>query len=82
MSDRIIFLTGHLALPRLEKLIASFGDETRDWCIINIGVKVAALMTQEIIQRRLNRPLDADRVMYSGRCRADLTALTKDFGTV
>ncbi|MFM9162691.1 MAG: DUF6513 domain-containing protein, partial [Methylocystis sp.] len=49
MSDRIIFLTGHLALPRLEKLIASFGDEAREWRIINIGVKVAALMTQEII---------------------------------
>jgi dihydropteroate synthase-like protein len=80
MSDRIIFLTGHLALPRLEKLIASFGNEARDWRIINIGVKVAALMTQEIIQRRLNRPLDADRVIVPGRCRADLTALTKDFG--
>lgn len=80
MSDRIIFLTGHLALPRLEKLIASFGDEAREWRIINIGVKVAALMTQEIIQRRLNRPLEANRVIVPGRCRADLDALTKDFG--
>lgn len=80
MSDRIIFLTGHLALPRLEKLIASFGDEALEWRIVNIGVKVAALMTQEIIQRRLNRPLEADRVIVPGRCRADLDALTKDFG--
>ena len=80
MSERIIFLTGHLALPRLEKLIASFGDEALEWRIINIGVKVAALMTQEIIQRRLNRPLEADRVIVPGRCRADLDALTKDFG--
>ena len=80
MSDRIIFLTGHLALPRLEKLIVGFGDEAREWRVINIGVKVAALMTQEIIQRRLNRPLEADRVIVPGRCRADLEVLTKDFG--
>ena len=67
MSDRIIFLTGHLALPRLEKLIVGFGDEAREWRVINIGVKVAALMTQEIIQRRLNCPLEADRVIFPGR---------------
>ncbi|TLG78657.1 DUF6513 domain-containing protein [Methylocystis sp. B8] len=80
MSERLLFLTGHLALPRLERMVASFGEAARQWRIHDIGVKVAALMTQEIIQRRLPRPVQADRVILPGRCRADLSALTKDFG--
>lgn len=80
MADRLLFLTGHLAYPRLERMIASFGEAARDWRIHDIGVKVAALMTQEIIQRRLPRPVEAERVVLPGRCRADIDVLTKDFG--
>jgi dihydropteroate synthase-like protein len=80
MTERLLFLTGHLAYPRLERVVASFGEDARDWRIHDIGVKVAALMTQEIIQRRLPRPVDADRVILPGRCRADLAALKADFG--
>ncbi|HEY8262308.1 MAG TPA: DUF6513 domain-containing protein, partial [Methylosinus sp.] len=63
MSERLLFLTGHLALPRLERMLASFGGEAKDWRAHDIGVKVAALMTQEIILRRLPRPLEAERVI-------------------
>ncbi len=80
MSERLLFLTGHLALPRLERMVKGFGEAAREWRIVNIGVKVAALMTQEIIQRRLPRPVIADRVILPGRCRADLGVLTKEFG--
>lgn len=82
MSERLLFLTGHLALPRLERLVASFGEAAQEWRIHDIGVKVAALMTQEIIHRRLPRPVQADRVILPGRCRADLAVLTEDFGVV
>ena len=67
-GERLLFLTGHLALPRLERMIASFGEAAAHWRVHNIGVKVAALMTQEIIERRLPRPIDADRVILPGRC--------------
>jgi len=77
MSERLLFLTGHLALPRLERMLAGFGDTARGWRIHDIGVKVAALMTQEIILRRLPRPVEAERVILPGRCRADLAALTR-----
>jgi dihydropteroate synthase-like protein len=80
MSERLLFLTGHLAYPRLERMMASFGESARDWRIHDIGVKVAALMTQEIILRRLPRPIEADRVIIPGRCRADLSVLTQEFG--
>ncbi len=80
MSERLLFLTGHLAYPRLERMVAGFGEAARDWRIQDIGVKVAALMTQDIILRRLPRPVVADRVILPGRCRADLEALSQEFG--
>ncbi|MGJ0508430.1 MAG: DUF6513 domain-containing protein [Methylocystis sp.] len=80
MSERLLFLTGHLAYPRLERMVAGFGEKARGWRIHDIGVKVAALMTQDIILRRLPRPVEADRVILPGRCRADLDALTQAFG--
>ena len=37
-------------------------------------------MTQAIIARRLPRPVEASRVVVPGRCRADLTELSSEFG--
>src|SRR5215467_2153380 len=80
MADRILFLTGHLARARLEKVLAGAGDLGFEWSIFDVGVKVAALMTEAIIARRLKRPVDADRVILPGRCRADLERLATEFG--
>jgi dihydropteroate synthase-like protein len=79
MADRILFLTGHLARPRLEKVLAG-AELGFAWSVVDIGVKVAALMTEPIIIRRLPRPVAADRVMVPGRCRADLARLAAEFG--
>src|SRR6185295_3232026 len=80
MAERILFLTGHLAHARLEKVLSEAGGFGFDWSIVDIGVKVAALMTEAIITRRLARPVLADRVVVPGRCRADLERLTAAFG--
>jgi dihydropteroate synthase-like protein len=80
MADRILFLTGHLARPRLERILAETGALDFEWSVIDVGVKVAALMTEAIILRRLPRPVDADRVMVPGRCRADLDRLATELG--
>ncbi len=79
MAERILFLTGHLARPRLEKVLAG-AELGFAWSVVDIGVKVAALMTETIIMRRLARPVPADRVMVPGRCRADLARLSAAFG--
>ena len=79
MAERILFLTGHLAHARLEKVLSE-GNLGFDWKIEDIGVKVAALMTEAIIARRLPRPVEADRVVVPGRCRADLLRLSAEFG--
>jgi dihydropteroate synthase-like protein len=79
MRERILFLTGRLAQSRLEKVLQGMGPTAFDWSIFNVGVKVAALMTEPILMRRLPRPLDADRVVVPGRCRADLARLAQEF---
>src|SRR5215471_8881060 len=79
MAERILFLTGHLARARLEKVLAGAGLGF-EWSILDIGVKVAALMTEAIIARRLPRPVNADRVIVPGRCRADLARLSSELG--
>jgi dihydropteroate synthase-like protein len=90
--DHILFLTGHLAKPSLEKVLAGidaapFSCEVRD-----LGLQVAALMTAEMIRRRVPRPVvsgegessaerrTVDRIVVPGRCRGDLDALTQHFG--
>ncbi|MGZ3291932.1 MAG: DUF6513 domain-containing protein, partial [Xanthobacteraceae bacterium] len=80
MAERILFLTGHLARPRLEKVLARIEDADFEWSIFDVGVKVAALMTEAIISRRLPRPVQADRIVVPGRCRADLDRLSAEFG--
>jgi len=80
MTEHIAFLTGHLAQSRLEKVLVSMDNRGFAWSVINVGVKVAALMTGAIIERRLPRPLQASRVLVPGRCRADLGHLSAEFG--
>lgn len=80
MSERLLLLTGKLARPRLERVLKGLGATDFSWEVRDIGVKVAALMTEAIIRRRLAKPVDADRVMVPGRCRADLDRLSLEMG--
>lgn len=79
MAENILFLTGHLARPRLEAVLSAMKTNF-DWKVLDIGVKVAALMTEDIIARRLPKSVEADKIMLPGRCRADLTRLSERFG--
>ncbi|WP_137391791.1 DUF6513 domain-containing protein [Rhodoligotrophos defluvii] len=80
MAERLLFVTGRLARPRLEKILNGLGPTEFEWTIHDIGVKVAALMTEAILMRRLPRPLAADRVVLPGRARVDLARLSEAFG--
>jgi len=79
MPKSILFLTGHLARPRLEAVLGGMSPGF-DWKVLDIGVKVAALMTEDIIARRLPKPVEADKILLPGRCRADLDRLSQSFG--
>ena len=78
--ERLVFLTGHLARARLERLLAGLGEADFGWQIIDIGVKVAALMTEDIIRRRLKLPDGTSRVLLPGRFRGDVDVLSRHFG--
>jgi dihydropteroate synthase len=80
MTSHLLFLTGHLAHPRLRRILEDLGETAFTWDIIDIGVQVAALMTEPIILRRLPRPVQATRVILPGRAGVDHARLTAAFG--
>jgi dihydropteroate synthase-like protein len=80
MPERILFLTGSLAERRLKRALEAMAPEDFDWEVRPIGVKVAALMTTEIIRRRLKSLSGATRVLLPGRSRVNLAALSAEFG--
>ncbi|MBX3605279.1 MAG: dihydropteroate synthase [Piscinibacter sp.] len=78
--EHIVFLTGRLAQPQLEKVLAGLDDPPFSWEVREIGLQVAALMTADMIRRRVERPVQAQRIIVPGRCRGDLESLAAHFG--
>jgi len=82
--EHIVFLTGRLAEPALRRVLGEIappgGDAAFSWEVREIGLQVAALMTADMIRRRVEVPLAADRVIVPGRARGDLGALSEHFG--
>ena len=81
MAERIVLVTGSLAEPRVRRVAEDLTTTDLQPVVANVGVKVAALMTTEIVERRLKLPEHADRVIMPGRFRGDLERLTDHFGT-
>ena len=78
MSEKILFLTGRLAERQLRRILSSMKPEFR-YKIDQIGVNVAALMSENIIMRRLNKNQDVDRIIVPGKFRGSLKKLTRYF---
>ena len=79
-QDSTIFLTGHLAEERLKATLEGLGLQAGSWRVVNIGIKVAALMTEAIVKNRLKGPLTASRIVVPGRSRMNLEHLGAHFG--
>ncbi len=77
--EHILFLTGKLALKQLKQILAQMQPEFR-YTIHELGLKVAALMTTDMVQRRLKDTFGADRIILPGRCRGDIDALSATLG--
>lgn len=88
--EHVVFLTGRLAQPSLERLLSGIEALPFTWEVREIGLQVAALMTADLISRRVPAPVvtscedgcqrRADRLIVPGRCRGDLEALTQHYG--
>jgi len=80
VPEQILFLTGRLAEKQLNRVLQQIAPKTFGWRIKPLGLKVAALMTADMIKRRLTDTGGADRILVPGRCRGDMAALTRHFG--
>jgi dihydropteroate synthase len=88
--EHIVFLTGRLAQPQLERVLAGIDAAPFTWEVREIGLQVAALMTADMIRRRVAAPVvtdaagaaprRADRIIVPGRCRGDCEALSAFYG--
>lgn len=80
MPEHLLFLTGRLAKPRVASVLQAMQPTDFTYAVHDVGVKVAALMTADLIRRRLPCPVEADRIILPGRCRTDLDALGAHYG--
>lgn len=78
-SEHILFLTGKLAEKQLTLILEKMQPEFT-YTIHQLGLKVAALMTTEMISRRLKDTFNADKIILPGRCRGDISALSTKLG--
>lgn len=78
--EHIVFLTGRLAEPQLRRVLEGIDDAPFTWEVREIGLQVAALMTADLVKRRVAAPLQADRLIVPGRCRGDLDQLSAHYG--
>jgi Family of unknown function (DUF6513) len=87
--EHILFLTGRLAMASLERVLDAMVEPPFTWEVRDLGLQVAALMTAEMVRRRLDGlivatagdpPRRIDRIIVPGRCRGDLGALSAHLG--
>ncbi len=77
--EHILFLTGKLAEKQLRQTLEAMQPQF-DYTVHQLGLTVAALMTADMIRRRLKDTFGADRILVPGRCSGDLGQLSQDLG--
>ena len=80
MPEKLLFLTGRLAQPSLERVLAGMDERPFDYQVHDLGLKVAALMTADMIARRLPDVMGATRVVVPRCCAGALEALEERLG--
>ncbi len=80
MAEHILFLTGKLAEKSLHRVLAEMQALEFTYEVRQLGISVAALMTADLIRRRLDDVGQANRIVLPGRCRGDIDALSHHFG--
>ena len=81
MAERLLFLTGHLAHDSLCRELEGLVKRDFDYQVHNLGIKVAALMSTELIRRRLPEGAlsEVDRIILPGLCTGSVDMLSEHF---
>jgi dihydropteroate synthase-like protein len=84
MTETLLFLTGKLAEKSLHQVIHEVQTNPNipkfKYRVQQMGVSVAALMTPQLIARRLMSVGDANKVILPGLCQGDLSELEQLLG--
>lgn len=84
MAENFLFLTGKLAEKSLDKVLTEIQQNAKTppfkYRIQQVGVSVAALMTPDLILRRVKDAGGADKVILPGLCQGDIAPLVSQFG--
>ncbi len=78
-EERLLFLTGSLAEKQLRSILEKMQPDF-SYKVHQLGLKVAALMTADMIERKLKDTFGATKIIVPGRCRGDLDALSEKLG--
>ena len=83
-EDNLLFITGKLAEKSLSKVLKDIQANSKTppfkYRVEQLGVSVAALMTPEMIARRLKNTGDAKKMILPGLCQGDLSLLHRQYG--
>jgi dihydropteroate synthase-like protein len=83
-AEKLLFVTGKLAEKSLNKVLQEVTTNPKTtpfkYRVEQIGVSVAALMTPELIARRLKNTHDANKMILPGLCQGDLSQLHRQYG--
>jgi dihydropteroate synthase-like protein len=88
MTEKLLFVTGKLAEKSLNKVLQDIQDKNQanpkitpfKYRVEQIGVSVAALMTPDLIARRLKNSGNANKMILPGLCQGDLSQLHRQYG--
>jgi dihydropteroate synthase-like protein len=82
--ENILFVTGKLAEKSLHKVLQNIQSNAKTplfkYRVEQIGVSVAALMTPNLISKRLKNVGDAKKMILPGLCQGDLSMLHRQYG--
>tara|TARA_B100001094_G_scaffold286323_1_gene301049 strand:- start:33 stop:1424 length:1392 start_codon:yes stop_codon:yes gene_type:complete len=77
MKNKILFITGKLAEKNLKKILDSIKDKNFIYETRDLNVNVAALLTTEMIYRRIGDIDGFNKIILPGKVRGDIDELAK-----
>ncbi len=78
IKENILFITGRLAENNLKNILESIDDKNFTYKIENLNINVAALLTTDMISRRIGDVSKYDRVIVPGKVRGDIKELSNE----
>ena len=77
MKNNILFITGKLAEKNIRSILESIKDKDFTYEIRNLNINVAALLTTEMIYRRIGNVDNFNQIILPGKVRGDIDELAK-----